>query len=493
MLETLILIVIIASISYLMEEFAKRNIIPAFISRKILHFSAITIAAFSPFIVSSKLILLSAGIASIIITFMLVKRNIFRPVLAEQRKSWGIVYITISFTLLVYFFYEHKWIITVSLLVVAISDSLACLGGTFWGKSPFNLTGTKKTILGSSMFFISTVIVLLISRNVLVINGGDLFTAGTFEPFTFVMLTISAALILTVTEAISSNGSDNITVPVFAAILLYTLPVLGTPELIYNFFVGLTLAGIVVVISFKLRFLSASGSAATFLLAGIIFGFGGWKWSIPILTFFILSSVLSKIRKKTGKQIETMFEKTSVRDHWQVLANGGLGGILILIDQIYPDELNYVLYVASLAAVCADTWATEIGTFTRTNTYNILNFKPIEQGTSGGVSVIGTTGAVLGAFAIALSGLGWIDQAKLSLVSYIVLAGVIGSLFDSYLGATIQAQFKCAQCEKITEKKYHCEQTTVPYKGLLWMNNDFVNLCAGISGIVVIIFLISVL
>ena len=55
-------------------------------------------------------------------------------------------------------------------------------------------------------------------------------------------------------------------------------------------------------------------------------------------------------------------------------------------------------------------------------------------------------------------------------------------MFDSFLGATVQAQFKCSVCGKVTERIIHCNNNTKHTKGINWLNNDLVNLLAGISG-----------
>jgi uncharacterized protein (TIGR00297 family) len=259
--------------------------------------------------------------------------------------------------------------------------------------------------------------------------------------------------------------------------------------MLLNIIISVFIALVIALISYRVKFLTISGSVATFILASLIFSLGGLKWSVPIMTFFILSSILSKIRKRVNENVETYFEKSGVRDHWQVIANGGIGGILVLINYFYSNELFYLMYVAAMAAVCADTWATEIGTLYKTKTYNILNLNPIEQGISGGISLIGTLGGCLGAFVIALSATVWINISLTSYFIFIVFAGLTGSLFDSLLGATLQAQFECTRCGKITERIVHCNENTTHKSGYNWMNNDLVNLLAGIFGSISIILL----
>ncbi|MFC2136259.1 TIGR00297 family protein [Bacteroidota bacterium] len=309
----------------------------------------------------------------------------------------------------------------------------------------------------------------------------------------FILTSFSMALILTFFEAISSRGFDKFIVPLTSAIFLFIFFNKPDPELLNGFLIGLLIAGVIAFSSYKVRFLTANGSVATFLLAGFIFGLGGLKWSVPMMAFFVLSSILSKIRKKQNEKIEQYFEKSGVRDFMQVLANGGIGGVLVVINQIFPNEIYFIVYIAVLAAVCADTWATEIGTMVKTNTYNILNFKPVDQGVSGGISLIGTLGAFCGAFVIALSGIFWIQPDLVQYLLIVISAGLFGSFLDSILGATIQAQNMCNVCSKITERDIHCGEKAEHFKGYKLINNDMVNLFAGLSGGLIIIIVYGLL
>jgi len=225
-----------------------------------------------------------------------------------------------------------------------------------------------------------------------------------------------------------------------------------------------------------MRFLDFGGSAVTFLLALFIFGIGGWKWTVPILTFFILSSLLSKIAERlSGKDIASIFEKGSRRDYKQVLANGGVPLLIIVLSNLLELKIDwYSIYLLSIAIATADTWSTEFGTLFARNVYLITNFKKVTPGISGGISLIGTLGGVLGSIAIVMSSIFFVDL-NFQIIISLALFALIGNLFDSLMGATIQVIYKCSICGKLTEKKIHCERETNYFKGIKAIDNDAVN------------------
>ncbi|QQS34623.1 MAG: DUF92 domain-containing protein [Ignavibacteriales bacterium] len=253
-------------------------------------------------------------------------------------------------------------------------------------------------------------------------------------------------------------------------------------KLIINLIYGILLSAVVSILSFKVKFLTKSGSFAMFFLAALIFGFGGWKWTVPIFLFFLLSSLLSVIRKSRNKSVEEFFVKTGKRDYAQVLANGGLSGVLVIFYYFFQSELIYCVFVSSVAAVCADTWATEIGTMFDVKTVDLLTSKEVPQGESGGISVIGIFGSVLGAVIISASSLYWINAFQADYFLIMASAGVFGSIVDSFLGATLQAKYECVICQIRTERIVHCNNETQLKRGHEWLTNDLVNFFASVSG-----------
>ncbi len=235
------------------------------------------------------------------------------------------------------------------------------------------------------------------------------------------------------------------------------------------------------ILFFRLGLLTGGGAAVTFFMAVIIFGFGGWMWATPILTFFLLSSLLSKFRAARKPALEEIAAKSHQRDYAQVLANGGLATLFMIAFRLAPLPEFYLLYCSVLAAATADTWATEIGAFSSSPPRRITNFQPVAPGTSGGVTWLGTAGSLAGALALAGSALPFLEAGRTTdpvlFFAVVIVSGVLGSLFDSYLGAAFQVQLRCPVCRQITEKTVHCQNLpTERIAGWSWLNNDWVNL-----------------
>ena len=54
-------------------------------------------------------------------------------------------------------------------------------------------------------------------------------------------------------------------------------------------------------------------------------------WAVPMLAFFLLSNLLGKVGKARKAQFDLVFEEGGQRDIYQVLANGGVAGVIAVI------------------------------------------------------------------------------------------------------------------------------------------------------------------
>jgi uncharacterized protein (TIGR00297 family) len=246
--------------------------------------------------------------------------------------------------------------------------------------------------------------------------------------------------------------------------------------------------------AYRARSLNRSGALAAVVVGTVIFGIGGWQWAVLLLTFFISSSVLTRAFKTRKSGLSEKFSKGGQRDAGQVLGNGGLATIFAGLTFFSPDDPGLWLgFAAALAASNADTWATELG---------VLNPHPprlithpariVEKGTSGGISLVGTLAALAGAGLIGLLA-GLLNPGGISwLTMFIVaVAGLLGSLFDSLLGATVQAIYRCPSCQKETEQHpfHSCGAPTSQIRGWKWLDNDWVNFGCGAFAVSAVLLL----
>jgi uncharacterized protein (TIGR00297 family) len=257
---------------------------------------------------------------------------------------------------------------------------------------------------------------------------------------------------------------------------------------------GLVLSSIVGGLGYWRRALSASGVAGAIVVGTLIFGFGGWIWGLLLITFFVSSSWLSHYRRSEKESIADKFAKGSRRDLGQTLANGGLGALLAIASITVTDPLLFAAFIGVMATVNADTWATEMGVLSRVPPRLVTTGQVVPPGTSGGVSRLGTWASVagallIGAMATALSQIASLlagNHWQLEAITYPLLAvagGLVGSLFDSLLGATVQRVYYCEWCAKETESPVHrCGRRARPLRGLSWLNNDVVNFIASLLG-----------
>jgi uncharacterized protein (TIGR00297 family) len=245
--------------------------------------------------------------------------------------------------------------------------------------------------------------------------------------------------------------------------------------------------------AYRSHSLSRSGAWGALVEGTIIFGLGGWKWAALLMAFFISSSALTRLFEKKKASLNEKFDKGGTRDIGQVLANGAVASLFAGLHFFLPGaSWPWVLFAASLAAVNADTWATELGVLNPTLPRLITSWAPVERGTSGAVSIYGTLAAMGGSSFIAILG-ALLGPAGRGFINFaiIIIAGLLGSLFDSFLGATVQAIYHCPLCGKETEKHplHSCGTPTVQIRGWKWLNNDMVNLGCSLMGAVIGILL----
>ncbi len=461
-------------------------------TRKFVHLGVGLFILFSPLIFLRKNPVLVISAFFTLADLAAYRLGFFPAVHGADRRSYGTVYYPLALFILTALLWDTApAMVAAAMMPMAFGDAAAGIAGSSLSKPRrYALTRDPKSIEGSAVMFLASLVALF--ALLLLYNGRALGLSIRADlPFLPLLLCfMSISLFATAWEAISARGSDNLTVPLAAAFGLQFCLSPAAGQQMEQFILANAFALLLALAALWFRLLSASGAVATYILAVVIFSIGGWSWTLPILTFFLFSSLLSRIGSARKRSAEEISLKGAVRDYQQVVANGGIPGAAILGYYLTADPAWGAFYLGAVAAAAADTWSSEIGLLSGTDPRNILTGRREPAGTSGAVSILGFLGGAAGAAAIGISALpfsttGMLFPGRWLPIAAVCLAGgMVGTAVDSLLGASLQARFRCGVCGISTEKKSHCGNPTSRERGVPWMNNDLVNLLCGLAGAV---------
>ena len=191
--------------------------VKAEITRKIAHILGSLSSLGFPFIFQSHWYVLFICIVFFLLLLYSKQKGVYNSIDFIQRDSSGSFLLPIAIYLL-YFFYEttqDRMSFILPVLILGISDPLAGLVGTGFKHAikikVFTLV-LQKTYIGSFTFFISTFILTV-----------STFIFFDFSSSTFLFSGFYIAIALTLVEIFSGRGWDNLTIPLFAFLLLWIL------------------------------------------------------------------------------------------------------------------------------------------------------------------------------------------------------------------------------------------------------------------------------
>lgn len=194
------------------------------------------------------------------------------------------------------------------------------------------------------------------------------------------------------------------------------------------------------------------GGVALALILGaafIFFGLGlGYFFVAAMIVFLALAAIVTYIDLRYKKRLGIGQHARGIKN---VLANGVPPLIMVVIfylSSIHGNGsialLSVVGFIASVAAITADKFNSEIGVLSRGAPRMIFTNKKVRKGTSGAMSLLGTFAGLIGALVIALLVLFIVRPLFMfrskypfgieKAVAAITIAGFVGSFVDSALG-----------------------------------------------------------
>ena len=178
--------------------------------RKIIHIGI------GPLVIIAKYLGISqffAGYFTFLISLLIVTNYIYKlfPIIEDvERKSYGTFFYCISLLFLIILFWDKDpYSLMAGFLIMTFGDGLAGLIGKNFTSKDWRILNQKKSLLGTTTMFISSLIVLI--------------SVGLFGNFSINGIFIFIALLATILEQISFYGIDNFTVPIITSIFFNIL------------------------------------------------------------------------------------------------------------------------------------------------------------------------------------------------------------------------------------------------------------------------------
>lgn len=199
---------------------------------------------------------------------------------------------------------------------------------------------------------------------------------------------------------------------------------------ILNYLISFIFIFLIFYWSYKQEALDLKGSVFALIFGMVIWHTLGFPFFLIILSFFLLSYAATQMKVSLRGYKSRI---NDIRSADNVISNG--------LVPFFSAIMGYdFIFFGSLSAALADTLASELGILSNEKPRMITTFKKVMSGKDGAVSSVGLivsfiAGIVMAALIVFLGA----SKIQLTLLMAILgVSGLFGSLFDSFLGATLE-------------------------------------------------------
>lgn len=216
-------------------------------------------------------------------------------------------------------------------------------------------------------------------------------------------------------------------------------------------------------IIFDKKYLTQEGLYNAWFLGNILWIGLGYKAWLTGFIYFILGSMVTKIKMKEKEELGIAEKRSGARGPENVWGSAGTAAICSLLSLLSEDYLISLAFVSSFATKLSDTFASEIGKAYGKNCYLITNFKKVPRGTEGAISLEGTLAGIIGSIILSIFA-SYINLMNYNDIYLVVMSAFIATNCESVLGVIIQDKQK-------------------------WITNEFINFINTTIGAISVILL----
>lgn len=309
------------------------------ISRKTVHLLGGLTALSFPHLFISHWTVLALSVSFCAIVFITKRKGILKSVHDVERKSQGGIYYPAAVYLIFLLSSTKPVIYFISILVMAVSDTMAALVGGKYGVIKFDVEGNLKSLEGSIAFFFITF--LCIHLPLLLLTN-----VGRIES---VIIASAIALLVTGFEAISLSGSDNIIVPFGTYFMLVKFINQPLDVVVWQVEILLMLIIFGLIMYIRPRIFKTSGLIAMIMLNYAALSLCNYYWFLPLflaqIMYYLL--ILSFVHYEGSEKVASFQVKV-------LLYIGIIPTFFLFVANAIPNHMSvYLPYLASITAQLA--------------------------------------------------------------------------------------------------------------------------------------------
>jgi phytol kinase len=248
-------------------------------TRKLVHVAGGVLALAFPHILRSVWTVLGLALLSSALLDLGRRHAFLRCVHSVGRRTRGAEYYPFAIAIVFFLAARTPWLYTASILVLAVADGCAALVGIRWGRMRYEVEDETKSVEGSLAFLAVAFAAIAVPM-----SWGTAFT-----PAAVVAAAALVALLVTLVEAVSLDGGDNLLVPLTTTlVLIAATDERRTPA--ENASAAATLLGMLAALGLIVRRTRAFNVGATLVIVLFSFaawGLGGWNWALPVVAGFV--------------------------------------------------------------------------------------------------------------------------------------------------------------------------------------------------------------
>lgn len=246
-------------------------------TRKFVHFAGGLVVAAFPWLLTSPWTVLALSLSMGGILWLSRRLGLLSSVHGVQRRSEGGLYYPLAVFLLFWLSQDQPVFYLVSALALVLSDTLAALVGTVYGRHSYAVEQDTRSLEGSAVFFLATYMTTQL----------PLLIMTDLDRGLCCLVALLAALLLTAFEAISLQGNDNLIVPLASYFFLVKMTDKTVGHLAGQVAAFLACLAICLLLAWRVRLFSLAGAVAASLVLYGAFSLGGPTWAVAPFTVLL--------------------------------------------------------------------------------------------------------------------------------------------------------------------------------------------------------------